>query len=192
MTPSLWRWWYHRGNPNRFVDRHGLWTHSSARRRGGRREIKRRKLELIRFAFCDQHGVLRGKTLVASAAGKAMHGSVTMTSTLLAKDTSHRTVFDVFSAGGGMGLDEMAGAGNFVMVTDPSTFRVPALANNTGWGLCDIYSPNGRPLPFSTRARLSRRAGKTRQVPAWIFFAGLEVEFRLFKLRRFGSISPTV
>ena len=55
---------------------------------------------------------------------RAMRAGVTMTSTLLAKDTSHRTVFPVFTAGGGMGLDEMAGAGNFIMVADPATFRV--------------------------------------------------------------------
>jgi len=108
-----------------FVDRHDLWSDEQRRAASAvEREIKRRKLEVIRFAFCDQHGVLRGKTLVASEAIKAMRAGVTMTSTLLAKDTSHRTVFDVFSAGGGMGLDEMAGAGNFVMVADPSTFRV--------------------------------------------------------------------
>src|SRR6185503_7292016 len=100
-----------------FVDRHDLWT--AEQRRAAlavEREIKRRELEVLRFAFCDQHGVLRGKTLVASEAASAMRTGVTMTSTLLAKDTSHRTIFQVFSAGGGIGLDEMEGAGNFVMV----------------------------------------------------------------------------
>ena len=55
--------------PLSFVDRHDLW--SDAQRLAAsavEREIKRRKLEVIRFAFCDQHGVLRGKTLVASEA----------------------------------------------------------------------------------------------------------------------------
>ena len=139
--------------PLSFVDRHDLWT-TEQRRAAIRveREIKHRKLEVIRFAFCDQHGVLRGKTLVAPEVANAMRSGVTMTSTLLAKDTSHRTVFQVFSAGGGMGLDEMAGAGNFVMVADPTTFHVLPWANNTGWMLCDIYFPNGKPVPFSTRA----------------------------------------
>ena len=68
-------------------------------------EIKRRKLETVRFSFCDQHGVLRGKTLVAAEALDALRSGVTMTTTLLAKDTSHRTVFPVFTAGGGMGVD---------------------------------------------------------------------------------------
>jgi len=168
--------------PLSFVDRHDLWRDDQRRAAAAvEREIKRRKLEVIRFAFCDQHGVLRGKTLVVSEAAKAMRAGVTMTSTLLAKDTSHRTVFDVFSAGGGMGLDEMAGAGNFVMVADPLTFRVLPWANNTGWLLCDIYFPNGRPVPFSTRA-LGRDALGTLAKSNFDFFAGLEVEFQLFKL----------
>src|SRR3954454_23807619 len=141
-----------KARPQSFVSRHDLWSAEQARAATAvEREIKRRKLEVVRFAFCDQHGVLRGKTLVVSEATKAMSADVTMTSTLLAKDTSHRTVFDVFSAGGGMGLEEMAGAANFVMVADPSTFRVLPWTNDTGWMLCDIYFPNGKPVPFSTR-----------------------------------------
>ena len=53
-----------------------------------------------------------------------MRAGVTMTTTLLAKDTSHRTVFPVFTAGGGFGMPEMQGGGDFVMVADPATFRV--------------------------------------------------------------------
>ncbi len=168
--------------PLSFVDRHDLWT-AEQRRAAIRveREIKHRKLEVIRFAFCDQHGVLRGKTLVAPEVANAMRSGVTMTSTLLAKDTSHRTVFQVFSAGGGMGLDEMAGAGNFVMVADPTTFHVLPWANNTGWMLCDIYFPNGKPVPFSTRALCRDALGKLAG-SGFDFFAGLEVEFQLFKL----------
>ena len=110
-----------------------------------------------------------------------MRSGVTMTSTLLAKDTSHRTVFPVFTAGGGIGLDEMEGAGNFVMVADPATFRVLPWANDTGWMLCDIYFPNGKPVPFSTRALIATRSASSRS-SGFDFFAGLEVEFHLFKL----------
>ena len=80
-----------------------------------------------------------------------------------------------------MGLDEMEGAGNFVMVADPATFRVLPWANNTGWMLCDIYFPNGKPVPFSTRA-LYRDALAKLANAGFDFFAGLEVEFQLFKL----------
>jgi glutamine synthetase len=145
------------------------------------REIKRRRLELIRFSFCDQHGALRGKTLVASDAARAMRAGITMTSTLLAKDTSHRTVFSVFSAGGGMGLDAMTGAGNVVMVADPTTFRVLPWANGTGWMLCDLYFDDGTPVPMATRA-LYRAALEKLAAAGFDYCAGLEVEFQLFKL----------
>jgi len=59
-----------------FADRHELW--SGEQRRAAvavEREIKRRKLETVRIAFCDQHGVLRGKTLVASEALSALRAS---------------------------------------------------------------------------------------------------------------------
>lgn len=143
--------------------------------------IRRHKLEVVRFAFADQHGVLRGKTLVASEAPSAMRAGVTMTSTLLAKDTSHRTVFPVFSAGGGMGLLEMEGAGNFVMVADPATFRVLPWANATGWVLCDIYFPNGKRVPYDTRALLRDALARCAK-SGFAYMAGLEVEFQLFKL----------
>ena len=86
---------------------------------------------------------------------------VTMTTTLLAKDTAHKTVFPVFTAGGGFGMAEMQGGGDFVMVADPATFRVLPWAPNTGWLLCDIYFTNGKPVPFSTRQHSARRAWRS-------------------------------
>jgi glutamine synthetase len=165
-----------------FVDRHDLW--SDEQRRAAAevdKKIAREKLEVVRFSFADQHGLLRGKTLVAAAASRAMRAGVTMTSTLLAKDTSHRTVFPVFTAGAGLDIAEMEGAGNFLMVADPATFRVLPWANRTGWLLCDIYFANGRGVPLSTRARY-REALAHLAARGYEYCAGLEVEFQLFKL----------
>ncbi len=165
-----------------FVERHRLWT--AEQERGARAveaAIKKHKLELVRFSFADQHGVLRGKTLVASEAAKLMRAGVTMTTTLLAKDTSHRTVFPVFTAGGGFNMPEMQGGGDFVMVADPATFRVLPWADKTGWLLCDIYFTNGKPVPFSTR-QIARDALGVLGQAGFDFLAGLEVEFHLFKI----------
>jgi glutamine synthetase len=165
-----------------FVERHGLWTADQARMAADvEREIKKNKIEVVRFSFADQHGVLRGKTLLAAEAASAMRSGVTMTTTLLAKDTSHRTVYPVFTPGGGFNISEMQGGGDFVMVADPSTFRILPWAENTGWMLCDIYFTNGKPVPFSTRARC-RDALTTLSHAGFDFMAGLEVEFHLFKL----------
>jgi len=165
-----------------FVDRHGLWSDAQARAAADlEKAIGRQSLELVRFSFPDQHGILRGKTLVASEAVRALRSGVTMTSTLFAKDTSHRTVFPVFEAGAGMGLPEMGGAGNFVMVADPQTFRVLPWADKTGWVLCDCYFTNGKAVPIATR-QLYRNALAKLAAAGFDYLAGLEVEFHLFKI----------
>lgn len=165
-----------------FVERHGLWTDEQARAADAvTQAVKKRKLELVRFSFADQHGVLRGKTVVAADAPAMMKSGVTMTTTLLAKDTAHKTAYPVFTPGGGFDMVEMQGAADFVMVADPATFRVLPWAENTGWLLCDIYFTNGKPVPFSTRQILSAALARLKQ-EGFDFLAGLEVEFHLFKL----------
>jgi glutamine synthetase len=171
-----------RASGGSFVERHGLWSAAQARAAAlVDKKIGRDNLELVRFSFPDQHGVLRGKTLLAAEAADAMRRGVTMTSTLLAKDTAHFTVFPVFEAGAGMAIPEMGGAGNILMVADPETFRVLPWAENTGWLLCDCYFANGKPVPIATR-RLYREALVKLAGAGFDYCAGLEVEFHLFKI----------
>jgi glutamine synthetase len=139
-------------------------------------------INAVRFSFADQHGVLRGKTLAASAAAEAMERGVTVTSTLLLKDTSHRTVFPAFTPGGGVGMPEMQGAADILMIPDPATFRVLPWAPDTGWFLCDLQFPDGRPVPYDTRAILKNSLKKL-AAAGYEFVAGLEVEFHVFRIR---------
>lgn len=165
-----------------FVDRHGLWSneqHSQAAEIA--RRIDTEGLEVVRFSFADQHGILRGKTLIADEAIKALKSGVSITSTLLLKDTSHRTVFPVFSAGGGLGLTELQGAADVTMVADPATFTVLPFAHKTGWVLCDIVFPDGRKTPFGTRDILHRALAHAAD-HGFSVKTGLEVEVHLFEL----------
>ena len=171
-----------RASPQDFVERHGLWDAAQIdAARAVEKAIKGKNLELVRFSFCDQHGILRGKTLVAAEAVRALRRGVTMTSSLLAKDTSHRTVFPVFSAGAGLDLPAMQGVGNIIMVPDPSTFRVLPWAERTGWVLCDIVFDDGTPVPLSTRARYRDALARLARL-GFDYVAGLEVEFHLFRI----------
>jgi glutamine synthetase len=165
-----------------FVERHGLWNDAQAAAAAAvDKAIDEHRLDSVRFSFVDQHGVLRGKTMVAAEAARAMRNGVTATTTLLFKDTSHRSVFPVFTAGGGFGMPEMEGGADFLMIADPTTFKVLPWARATGWLLCDIYFPDGRPVPFSTRQLYRDALGKLAD-QGFDFMAGLEVEFHLFKL----------
>jgi glutamine synthetase len=136
-------------------------------------------IKAVRFSFADQHGILRGKTLAASEVDEALERGVTVTSTLLLKDTSHKTAFAAFTPGGGVGMPEMQGAADILMIADPSTFRVLPWAPDTGWFLCDLQFPDRRPVPFDTRAILRNALKKL----AYEFIAGLEVEFHVFRIR---------
>jgi glutamine synthetase len=165
-----------------FVERHGLW--SDEQREAARqlaRIVEDKNLETIRLSFPDQHGILRGKTLIAPEALASLESGCGITTSLLAKDTSHKTVFPVFTAGGGFGLKEMEGAADALMVPDPKTFRVLPWSPTTGWVLCDLYFGNGQPVPFATR-QLYRNVVNRLGDRGYDFVAGLEVEFHLFKL----------
>jgi glutamine synthetase len=127
-----------------FVERHGLW--SAEQKEAAKRLaaiVEEKKLETIRLSFADQHGILRGKTLIARDAVASLESGVGVTTALLAKDTSHKTVFPVFTAGGGFGMAEMEGAADALMVPDPTTFRVLPWSPTSGWVLCDLHFGNG-------------------------------------------------
>ena len=136
-------------------------------------------LKAVRFSFADQHGVLRGKTLAVQEVKAAFERGVTVTSTLLLKDTSHRTVYPAFTPGGGVGMPEMQGAADVLMIPDESTFRVLPWAPETGWVLCDLQFQDGRPVPYDTRALLKAALEKLRP---YELICGLEIEFHVFKI----------
>ena len=165
-----------------FVDKHGLWN--AEQRKAAKellKEVEAHRIEALRFSFPDQHGILRGKAVATQALRQALEDGVSITTTLLAKDTSHKTVFPVFTAGGGFGLREMEGAADFLMVADPTTFRILPWAPGNAWVLCDAYFASGKPVPFATR-ELCRRAIARLDDAGYGFLAGLEIEFHVFKL----------
>jgi glutamine synthetase len=145
------------------------------------KEIEARGIEAVRFAFADQHGILRGKTIAAAAVGAALESGVGFPSSLLLKDTSNKTVFPVFTADAGVGVAELSGAADALMVADPATWRVLPWAPKTGWLLCDLRYSNGKPVPFDTRGILRQalaRLGKQ----GFGYRAGLEIEFHIFRV----------
>jgi glutamine synthetase len=163
-----------------FVERFGLWSEDQHRQAGEViRKIDADQIEVVRFAFPDQHGILRGKTLVASEAKAALLEGVNLTTTLLLKDTAHRTVFPVFQSG--FELDGLQGGSDFTIIADPGSFRVLPWAHKTGWLLCDAYMGDGKPSRLATRQILQRALAQLAR-HEMDFVAGLEVEFHVFRL----------
>ena len=165
-----------------FIERHGLW--SDEQRRAAKevmRRIETEGIELVRLSFPDLHGILRGKALLTAAMPSALADGCAVTSTLLLKDTSHKTVVSVFSPGAGMGLTRLQGASDIIMVPDPTTFRVLPWLQSTGWMLCDVYFADGTPVSYSTR-HLLRQMLERLTARGHSFVTGLEIEFHIMRL----------
>lgn len=163
------------------IDRHGLWSEEQYAAAGQmRRVIDELGIEMVRFSFVDQHGVLRGKTIARGGIAAAMRSGVTAPSSLLLKDTSGQSVFSVFAAETGVGLAGFSGAGDIVMVPDPATFRVLPWAPKTGWILCDVHFPDGSPVPLCTRSIL-RNELTALAARGYSMTVGAELEFHVYR-----------
>ena len=164
-----------------FVERHGLHSDEQLTAAAAVLErVEREQLELVRVSFVDQHGLLRGKTVAAAELGSVLRNGLAVVSTLLSKDTSGQTVYSAFAPDGGVGIAEMAGAGDMVMVPDPGTFRVLEWAGRTGWLLCDLHFRNGEPVPLCSRGVLRRAVGRAADL-GYAVQTGIELEFHLFR-----------
>lgn len=141
--------------------------------------LNEEEIETVRVLFADQHGVLRGKTVVAERCASVFADGLNVPSTLLLKDTSSRTVFPVWSEGSVVGSGPMQGAGDILLVPDAATFRPLPWARHSAWLLCDVHYRNGAPIPFAPRTLLNRAISRLAEA-GMEMVAGLEVEFHVF------------
>ncbi|WP_030184094.1 glutamine synthetase family protein [Streptomyces sp. NRRL S-813] len=164
------------GRPS-FVADHGLWD--DARTDAARRiEASLAGLDFVRLVFGDPHGLARSKTLTAEAFRTVLRNGMNFSPGPFVFDTGHAVAVD-FLGEHGIGVDEIAGAGNFILVPDPLTFQVlPGGAARTAWVIGDEYLRDGSPHPLSSRAVLRRVVDRyTGQGLAPVL--GLEVEWYL-------------
>jgi glutamine synthetase len=143
-------------------------------------------LELVRFAWCDVHGITRGKTLVASAAEKAMRDGVGMVSTLMLKDTADRTAFKVFEPGGTRTLPGFGFANNLMLLADPASFKQLPWADKTGWVRAQPWFQDGTPVELDTR-RVLERALASLSRAGFAMRCGLEVEMHIYRIKNPGA-----
>ncbi|MDW4498114.1 glutamine synthetase family protein [Sulfitobacter sp. D35] len=144
------------------------------------RRVGESDVETVRVLFADQHGILRGKTIVASALPALFRSGMNVTSTLLLKDTSHRTVFPVWSGAGDV-PGGLQGASDILMVPDPETFRSLPWTDASAWILCDARHLSGAAIAFDARTILKKAIARLAERGLGML-VGLEVEFHVFAL----------
>jgi len=165
-----------------FIKRHGLWSEeqaAAAERIAS--EIEQHDLRTIRVAWGDQHGVVRGKSVMAHDFLLALKNGVDFQTATLFMDTSNHFIAPLFSSDAGLGMTALAGGPDSILVPDPTTFRALPWAPRTGWILSEMYLASGEPMPFDTRGVLKRQL-QVLHDKGYDYICGLEVEFYITKL----------
>ncbi|MBU4184366.1 MAG: glutamine synthetase family protein [Gammaproteobacteria bacterium] len=138
-------------------------------------------IQRVRLGWCDVHGMLRGKTLMAHAAIKALRDGVGMVGTLMLKDTADRTAWKVFEPGGTSDLPGFAGAANLMLLPDPSSFIELPWSPGTGWLRCQPWFQDATPVALDSRRVLQQALARLAQA-GYGLKTGLEVEFHIYRI----------
>jgi glutamine synthetase len=77
-------------------------------------------------------------------------------------------------------MPELRGAADMVMLPDPLSFQKLPWAPHSGWLLCDLYLPDGRPMPLSSRALLRNQVSRLAE-RGLSFVAGIEIECHILR-----------
>lgn len=134
-------------------------------------------IETIRVLFTDPHGILRGKTITASALPGALENGIRVPSTLLLKDLSHRTAFPVWQGESA----PMQGAADVVLRLDPASFIPLPWSSHSALIHCDVVALDGTRVPFASRNILDRSVQALAEQGLTATF-GLEVEFQIYRV----------
>ncbi len=111
---------------------------------------KEENLRLVRFLYCDNGGIIRGKTTHASKLATRIHEGIGQTLAMQAF-TGVETLATV---------EGMGPVGKFRLIPDPETFVVLPYVPNTGSMLCDMIRLDGVPWEACPRTFLKRMVAR--------------------------------
>ncbi len=103
-------------------------------------------LRLVRFLYCDNGGIIRGKATHVNSLASRMHEGIGQTLAMQAF-----AGVDALAPVEGMGP-----VGEFRLVPDPNTFVVLPYAPNSGMMLCDMLTQDHQPWAACPRSFLKR------------------------------------
>ncbi|HEY3992119.1 MAG TPA: glutamine synthetase, partial [Ktedonobacteraceae bacterium] len=104
------------------------------------------ELRLVRFLYCDNGGIIRGKATHTNRLNTRMHNGIGQTLAMQAF-----TGVESLATVEGMGP-----VGEFRLIPDPNTFAVLPYAPNAGSMMCDMLRLDGQPWEACPRSFLKR------------------------------------
>jgi glutamine synthetase len=110
------------------------------------RQAREANLRLVRFLYCDNGGIIRGKATHGSKLHTRIHEGIGQTLAMQAF-TGVETLASV---------EGMGPIGEFRLIPDPNTFVVLPYAPSSGSMICDMILPDGTPWQACPRTFLKR------------------------------------
>lgn len=165
------------GSPG-FVDEYAGWD-DEQRQAADQIRATLRDTDLVRVLFGDPHGLARSKTLTAPAFRAALRNGMDFSPGPFVFDTGHAVAVEFLD--GNPLLDEIAGAGDFVVVPDPRTYTLLPSSEReprTALVIGDEFLRSGARHPLSSRDVL-RRVEARYAAGGLAPVVGLEVEWYL-------------
>ena len=144
-------------------------------------KIDEERLEVVRVAFVDTHGIVRMRPTEARLFPQAARNGVPFTTALFAMDSANNIFQNVFARDGGFGRDTMGGAGDMLAIPDLSTFRILPWAHKCAWVLSDLYLSSGERCPFDPRLIMQTACERLAQ-QGLTYIGGVEVECHILKI----------
>ena len=114
------------------------------------RQAHEANLRLVRFLYCDNGGIIRGKATHASKLPTRIHEGIGQTLAMQAF-TGVETLASV---------DGMGPVGEFRLIPDPNTFVILPYAPGSGSMMCDMILLNGKPWEACPRTFLKRMVAR--------------------------------
>lgn len=138
----------------------------------------------------DPHGLPRSKTFTRNAFPGVLRDGAHFSSSAFLLDTGGHIALDYLAEGAGVGVPELRGAGSYVAVPDPLTYRVlPWTSRRCAWVIADEYLRDGTPHPLSGRSLL-RDLHRDVAARRWRHLVGVELEWYLTRAADPAAPSP--
>src|SRR5438270_8381894 len=107
-------------------------------------------LRLVRFLYCDNDGIIRGKSAGIANLKERLETGIGLTVAMQAF-----TMLDHLAS-----VDGMGPVGEIRLVPDPTTFAIAPYAPHTGTVLVDMQTLDGQPYAADGRAFLKRMVAR--------------------------------
>jgi glutamine synthetase len=140
-----------------------------AKRRGIVDQAEAAGLRLVRFLYCDNDGIIRGKSSGMSGLKDRLESGIGLTVAMQAF-----TMLDHLAS-----VDGMGPVGEIRLVPDPTTFTIAPYAPHTGTVLVDMETLDGKPYAADGRAFLKRMVARAAEQHDLALLAAFEPEWSL-------------